>query len=89
MKTILTVAAILAFTLPAHAQSVMRRPVATSNPTIIRNPPSMNTYRGPSVPMTSSVTPMYPKPIMRDYDPNFGNPTVRNPNLVRRQGSGD
>ena len=89
MKTILAVAAILASALPAHAQTWKRRPVAPPNPTIIRNPPSMNTYPGPSVPTTSSVAPMYPKSIKRDYDPNFSNPTLRNPNLIRRSGSDD
>lgn len=89
MKAILAVAAMLAFALPAHAQTVKRRPVAPPNPTIIRNPPSMNTYTGPGVPTTSSAKSMYPKPIKRDYDPFFNNPTARNPNLVRRSGSGD
>jgi hypothetical protein len=90
MKAILAIAAILIFAVPADAgQRMMRRPVASSNPTIIRNPPSMNTYRGPSVPTTSSAAPMYPKPIKKDFDPYFNDPTVRNPNLVRRSGSGD
>lgn len=83
MRTILAVAAILVFAVPAEAQRTTRRPVAPPNPTIVRNPPSMNQPAGPSVPTTSSTTSMYPKPIKRRYDPFFRNPTARNQNLVR------
>lgn len=83
MKAILAIAAILAFALSAHAQTVRRRPVAPPNPTIIRNPPSLSAPQGPGVPTTTSTTSMYPKPIKKDYNPFFRNPTVRNPNLVR------
>ena len=83
IKTVLAVAAILTFALPGYAQAARRRPVAPPDPTIIRNPPSMSTPKGPEVPTTSSTTSVYPKPIKRDYDPFFRNPTARNPNLVR------
>ncbi len=83
-KAILFISMTLAFTAPAYAQ-IRLNPASRSdpNPVMVRTPPSSLPGAGLGTD-TSSPTSTYPAPIRRSYDPNFVDPTARNPYLRQR-----
>lgn len=66
---------------PACAQMRFNPTQTDTNSAMVRIPPSSLPGAGLSGPATSSTKSTYPKPIRREYDPNFIDPTARNRNL--------
>ena len=80
-KAVLCLVATLAFAAPASAQVRFNSMRSNSNPAMVRVPPSSLPGAGLSGSATSSLKSAYPKPIKREYDPNFFDPTDRNAKL--------
>ncbi|HML30297.1 MAG TPA: hypothetical protein PKE16_15970 [Hyphomicrobium sp.] len=66
---------------PVYAQATFNPTQTDSNSAMVRIPRSSLPGAGLDGSATSSARSTYPTPIKRDYNPNFVDPTDRNPYL--------